>query len=170
VEHRLQVLPAVRRIAQAEACGDLAGQPTALQIPDCRFGALQLLLVVTGRIRQHLGQVRAGGRFRLTTEGRIGLRHRHADPGCEVLHRVDEAHPVVLHQEADGGAVRAAAETVIKLLGRAHRERRRLLGVERTAGGVIGPGPLQLHRRLDNVDDVDAGEQVLDEGLRNHGA
>src|SRR5690606_13807731 len=74
----------------------------------------------------------------------------------------------VLHQEADRRAMRAAAETVIELLGRAHRERRRLLPVERTQAEEIGARFLQPHRAPDDVDDVDPGEQILDECLRNH--
>src|SRR5581483_10705781 len=74
-----------------------------------------------------------------------------------------------LHEEGDRVAVRAAAEAVVELLGRAHRERRRLLAVERAAGGEVGAGLLERDVTLDHVDDVDAVEQFLLERVRNHG-
>ena len=65
--------------------------------------------------------------------------------------RVEELEPVVLHQEAERGAVRAAAEAVVELFVRAHPERRRLLVVERAAGLPLAPGLLQLDARADDV-------------------
>jgi hypothetical protein len=67
--------------------------------------------------------------------------------------------PPYSHQEADRGAVSAAAEAVIELLGRAYRERRRLLAVKRTAGAEIGAGFLERDVAIDDVDDVDPGQQ-----------
>ncbi|MNC95153.1 hypothetical protein D3C83_121990 [compost metagenome] len=64
--------------------------------------------------------------------------------------------------------MRAAAEAVIELLGRAHGEGRRFLAVERAARDVIRAGALQLHVPIHHFDDVDPAEKVLDEGLRNH--
>src|SRR5687768_1657022 len=95
------------------------------------------------------------------------FRHFHADRLREILHRVDEAKAPVFHEETDGGAVCSAAEAVIELLCRAHRERRRLFRMKRAAGGVIRPGAFQLHIAVDDFDDVDAVEQVLDELLRD---
>ena len=61
--------------------------------------------------------------------------------------------------------MRAAAEAVVELLVRAHGERRRLLVVERAAGLVLAPGALQLHAAADHLDDVGAGDQLVDEVL-----
>ena len=55
----------------------------------------------------------------------------------------------------------AAAEAVIELLGRTDRERRGFLAVEGAAGGQVGAGFLQRDIALDDVDDVDAVEQIL---------
>jgi hypothetical protein len=40
--------------------------------------------------------------------------------------------------------------------------------VKRAAGNVVGARALQLHVAVDHVDDIDAAEQFLDEGLRDH--
>ena len=73
----------------------------------------------------------------------------------------------MFHQEADGRAVRAAAEAVVELLGGRHREGRRLFIVERTQPLVVGSRLAQLDGLADHVDDIDAGQQLLDEGLRD---
>ncbi len=65
----------------------------------------------------------------------FALRHLHAGAAGQFLDGVDEAHALVFHDEADGRAVRAAAEAVVELLGRADREGRRFLVVEGAAGG-----------------------------------
>jgi len=43
------------------------------------------------------------------------------------------------------------------------------VAVERTAGLVVLSGFFQRHTAIDDVDDVDAGEQGIDEIARNHG-
>ncbi len=102
----------------------------------------------------------------LSSAGRERLaRHGQADPTGQFLYRIDKAHVIVFHQEADRGAVRAAAEAVIELLGLADTEGRGLFVVERTAGHVIAPGLFQRHARIDHIDDVDAGHELIDELL-----
>src|SRR5690606_4916758 len=71
--------------------------------------------------------------------------------------------------EADRRAVRAAAEAVIELLLRADRERWRLLVVKGTAGVILAPDLLQRHARIDHLDDVEAVDEVVDEGLGDAG-
>ncbi len=44
------------------------------------------------------------------------VRHLQADRRGQILDRLDEADAGMLHQEADGAAVRTAAEAVIELL------------------------------------------------------
>lgn len=39
--------------------------------------------------------------------------------------------------------------------------------MERTAGVVFAPGLFQWHPGIDDFDNVDAVQQVIDEGLRN---
>ncbi len=83
----------------------------------------------------------------------------------QVLHRVDEAQAEVVGQKADRVAALAAAEAVIELLGRADRERRRFLGMERAQSGEVGAGLLQLHMPADHLHDVGARDQILEKDL-----
>ena len=73
----------------------------------------------------------------------------------------------MLGQEVDRTAVGAAAETVIELLGGADRERRRLFIVKRAQTQQVCAPFAQLHISADDIDDIDAREQFLDEGFRN---
>ena len=107
--------------------------------------------------------------WRLGAVGFAGFRHRQADVLRQRRHRVGKAHVLIFHQEAERGAVRAAAEAVIELLGRADREGGGFFAVEGAAGLVILPGFFQRHAPVDDVDDVDAGEQGVDEIARDHG-
>jgi hypothetical protein len=94
-------------------------------------------------------------------------RHLEARARGQVLDGLDEAEVVVLHDEAERGAVRPAAEAVIELLVGADRERRGLLVVERAAGLVFPAGALQLHAAADHLDDVGARDEFVDEVLRD---
>src|SRR5262249_61967405 len=85
----------------------------------------------------------------------------HPDALRELLHRLDVAEPGVLHQEPDRVAVRAAAEAVVELLRLAHRERGRLLAVERAQPDPVRAALLQRHPARDDGDDVDAVEQIV---------
>ena len=68
---------------------------------------------------------------------------------------------VALHHEAEDVAALAAAEALPRFAAGRHRERRRLLAVERAQALVRGPGLLQLDRLADDVDDA---ELALDFG------
>ncbi|CFO05538.1 Uncharacterised protein [Bordetella pertussis] len=57
----------------------------------------------------------------------------------------------------------AATETVIELLGRTDSERRAFFVVKRAKTKQVGPTLAQLHISPDDVNDVDPGEQILDE-------
>ena len=94
-------------------------------------------------------------------------RHLQPQAAGEVLDRLHEVHVLVLHEKADGGAVGPAAEAVVELLLGADGEGGRLLGVEGAAGDELAPGLLQRHVVADHVDDVDAGEELVDEVLRD---
>jgi hypothetical protein len=72
------------------------------------------------------------------------------------------------HQETDGCAVFATAETVIKLLGRAYGETGRFFAVKRAQARHVGASLLQLDIVADHVNDVDAIEKILDESRRYH--
>src|SRR5690606_22487837 len=56
-----------------------------------------------------------------------------------------------------------AAEAVVELLDRIDPERGRLLVVERAVGLVFAPRALQRHAGADQLDQIGAGDQVIDE-------
>ncbi len=85
----------------------------------------------------------------------------------ELLDRLGEGDTVIFHQEAQRRPVRSAAEAVIELLHRAHPEGGRLLVVERTACSELATRFFQLHASADELHDVRAGDQLVDERLRN---
>ena len=168
-EGLLQRLPLVGRVAEPEARGDLARQPAALEVVDGLAGRLELVAVEARRHRHRL--IKAFARVVMHgCRAAAIVGHLQADLGSELLDRVDEAQSAVLHQEADRAAVHAATEAVVELLGRADRERGGFLAVEGAAGEVVGAALLEREVAFDDVDDVDAGKQFLDEGLGNHRA
>src|SRR5690606_25861798 len=103
-----------------------------------------------------------------TLAGAAGLfRHGHADAGRKAAHGLGERRPGVLGQEPQRGSVRAAAEAMVELLGRADAERRRLFIVKRAQTQQVCAPFAQLDVPADDVDDIDARKQFLNEGIRN---
>jgi len=100
------------------------------------------------------------------TERLFGNRHPHRVRQC--AHRFREAGGGVFHQELDGGAMRAATEAMVELLGRTDGERRRFFVVKRAQAKQVGPALAQLHVAPDDVDNIDAGEQILEKRLWDH--
>ena len=162
----LQRLPVVGGVAEAEARGDFARQAAALQVIDGAAGGLELIVVEACSQAHCLVEAFAAVVLRAGAASVVG--DLQADLGGEFLHRVDEAEPAVFHQEAECAAMHAAAEAVIELLGRADRERSGFLAVERAAGEVVRTALLQRDVAFDDVDDIDARQQFLNEGLGNH--
>jgi hypothetical protein len=171
-EHAGQPAPARRRVTQPEAGGDLAGQAAALQVVDRLGRRLQLRAVVLRCALQHVGQRQPALGQALALLAVLGadllLRHLHAHGLRQVGDGVDEAHAGVFGQEADGVAAGPAAEAVVELLGRADREAGRLLGVKGAQPHQVGAAALELHVAADHVDDVDTGQQVLQEAGGDH--
>jgi hypothetical protein len=137
-----------------------------------RGRVLELAAVVFGGAFQHLAQrglVRACLQCALLF-GRVRrvVGHGHADLLRQVGHGIAEAHAGMLHQEADGVAMRAAAEAVIELLGRVDAEARRFFAVEGAQPHVVGAAALELDVAADDLDDVDARQQVLQEAGWDH--
>jgi hypothetical protein len=157
-----QPVPLVRRPADAEGRGGRAADAARLEVADGLGVVLELLLVEAGRRLEGAVQVGAAVRARR-------LLARHFQPGerGEFLDRLGEAEVLVVHQEPQRRAVRAAAEAVIELLGRADGERRRLLAVEGAAGLVLAPRLLERHTRIDHLHDIRAAHQFVNEAGRN---
>ena len=161
VKHGLKVLPFFRRKTQTEMRRDFARQTAPFQVIDRLGRAAQLLAVIIAghphRVAQAGGHRRLGASRRaITADGRGFARHRHAHRLRQVRYRLGKTQAGVLHQETDGGAVRATTEAMIKLLGRADRKRRAFLVMERAQTHKIGAALLQLHKTADHLDNVDA--------------
>src|SRR5574339_902136 len=85
----------------------------------------------------------------------------------QLLDRLDEIEMVVLHQKTDSCTVRAATEAMIELLGGTDAEGGGLLVVKRAAGDVIAPSLFQGDACVNDLDDIRAGEEIIDEVLRD---
>ena len=158
VEH---VAPAVRCIPDAEALGGGAVDTPTLDVVDGLRRVLEAGLPVTGHgVEERKQLVIAACRF-VAFVARDLYAHRVG----EAFDRLDETHVIVFHQETDRGAVRAAAEAVVETLGGTHRKRRRLFIVERAAGLELAARLLELHAATDDLDDIRAGNQVVDKIL-----
>jgi hypothetical protein len=164
----LQRAVAVRRVADGKARAGVGIDATAVQVGTRLVVAFQLLLEeAAGRIQR--GVLVAAVVLLLLAARVVLARHFHADALGQLVDRVEELEAVVVHQEADRGAVRAAAEAVVELLGRRDVEAGRALVVERAARFVFLALALERDARVDHLDDVGAGKQVVDERVGKSG-
>ena len=166
LEHLRERRPAVGGVTQAVAGDDVGVQPAPLQI-GLRFGAdFELLGVKIGGgahgVFQRLLLFFALGTLGGVFARRVAvMRHYHTDAVGKLLHRFGKRQPLMLHHKADGRAVGAAAEAVVKLLGRADGKRGRLFFVERAAGHVVGAAFFQRHVLVDHINDIGFGQQFV---------
>ena len=167
-----EVVPAIRRVTNAEIGGDTAIQPPPFQVGDGLFclRPAQLLLEPAVGFGDNFHQQR-GGFFAGFAAGfsRIPARlprvlDRHLQPGTfrQLFDRLDETQIGVFHQETDGGAVRAATEAMVKLLDLAYRKRRSFFFVERAASLIFRALSGQRHAPVDDLDDIDPHQQLVD--------
>ena len=154
-QHRV---PGVRRVPDAEATGRRPVDAALLQIRDRGFaraqrGAIDLIRLAQQRVELVVV---------VFAFGLAGVLARHLESHHlgERLDGLGKLEVVVSHQEADRGAVRAAAEAVVEAFRRADRERRRLLAVKRAEAFVVAAGPLQRDAGADDLDDVGAGDRA----------
>ena len=173
LEHLGERLPAFGCVAQAVMFDDVGIEAALLQIVLRRRIEFELLAVEIGG--------RLGGFFQcllffLAFGALLGIvgsafyvRHRHAGAVGQILHRFAEAQSLILHDKTDGRAVCAAAEAVVKLFAGAHRKRRRFFFVKGAAGHIICAAFFQRYVLVDDVDDIDFGQQLVYEIGWNHG-
>ena len=103
--------------------------------------------------------------------GDVFLWHLHAHLLGQGLHRLHKLHARVLAQKGDGIAAFAAAKAMEKLFDRADAERGRFFPMKRAQPHEVGPAFFQRYITPNHIDDIDALEQVLEEGGRNrHGS
>ncbi|CCJ86121.1 hypothetical protein BN133_2498 [Cronobacter dublinensis 582] len=82
--------------------------------------------------------------------------------GGQLFDGLDEFELVVIHQEVDSVAVRAATEAVIKLFFAVYGERRGFFIMEGTARVVVLALLLELYPCVYQVDDIGASQQIID--------
>ena len=159
----LDPIPSPRRQADGEALEDFRAQPALAQVG--------LGLFPGGRFVEPL-PVACGGGLEQVVDAGVDFRpagafpgHLHASQRRQRFHRLRERQAVEFHQEADAGAVGAAAEAVVTV--RVDVEGRRLLLVEGAQAGVPVADPPQFHATADHLGGIDALDQRVDEGLRN---
>ena len=109
-----------------------------------------------------------GGRALPILLGALVGGDAHADPLGKIIYRVRERHAAVLHEEADGIAVRTAAKTMVGLACGTDREARRLFVVEGAQSLVANARFFELNMLPDHVNDVGSAEEILDKLRRNH--
>jgi hypothetical protein len=166
-KHRCQRLPGIRRVADTEPRGNGPREAARLEVFDRVRRLLQLATIELCRLQCDSGKVESL-LAPVSLAGPVDAGHDETGLAGELLDGVGEALAPVLDQEADCGAVSATPEAVVELLGRAHGERRRFLAVERAARLVVSARFFERDVPIDNVDDVDTGQQRLDEIVRNH--
>ena len=110
-----------------------------------------------------------GGRGRLVIFTGPLLRDLEARASGQVFDGLRKRQAQVLHQKTHGRAMGPAAKAVIELLAGTDRKRGGLLGVKRAQPAVVDAGLFELHITADELDDVDALKQCVNEGLGNHG-
>ena len=86
-----------------------------------------------------------------------GRRQRHSGAGCQFAHDLYEAHVGIVHQESDGSAVGAAAETVVELFILADGKGGGLLVMKRAAGVIVFSGFFQSDPLIDQIDNIGSG-------------
>ena len=92
----------------------------------------------------------------------------HADSLGQITYRIRERHAAVLHEEANGVAVRTAAKTMVGLARGTDREARRLFVVEGAQALVADARFFELNMLPDDVNDVGSAEEILEKLRRNH--
>ena len=123
-----QAAPALGRIAQTEGPGDLARQSATLEVVNRPRRVFQVFDVGDAGFFEHAGQrglllahLRGAG---TVLRADVVLGHLQTVLLRQVFDGLNECHAGMLHQEADGVAVFAATEAVVKLFGRADRKGR----------------------------------------------
>ena len=160
-----QLVPRVRRITDREALQRLGAEAALCEVIAGARLARELLPVVARDAGHQLIERFIG--TRCAALGAAFVRHLESEASRELLHRLGKRHVIVIHEEAEHRAVLAAAKAVIELLVGAHPEGGRFLGVERAAGFVLAARFLQRHACADELHDIGARDERVDEVLRD---
>ena len=168
-----QRAPTVGGVTQAVNRGNFTAEAACLQIVNRARRDFELLAVVVVGLRQGLTQGGLTGFFgggqRPFFWRAVIFGHGHSGLLRQVAHRIGKADTQVFHQEADRVAVHTATKAVVSLARGADHEAGRLFAVEWTQAFVVDAGFFQLDVTANNVNDVNAREQVLNEAGGDHG-
>ena len=162
----LQVVPAVGCVTQAKALLDVGIQAAICKIALRGFVFAEFVAEEHRRRIENVVKIRRVIAFSTCSFA----WNLYADAGGKFFDRIKEFKAVVLHQELDRAAVRAATKAVIELLGRAHRERGRALVMERATRTPVAASFFHHHALPDHVDDIDASQQVIKKRVGNTAA
>jgi hypothetical protein len=150
-----QPVPPVGCVAQAEAASGVAEEAPRPQVltsdPGRRVVEEQPVVEVDGGLVH--GHQPVAPQALLALVG-IVVAQRDREPGGQPLDGLHEAQSLVFLDELDDVAARCAAEAVVQLHVGTHRERRRLLGVERAQALVATADAFQRDVVADHGEDV----------------
>ena len=159
-----ETVPAIGRGAHAEAHGDAAADLSLLEIGANRrsLGTLQRLVVPARGVAVQLEHTAAE---LLRPAVVFLLRHGEIHPPRQKADRVRIGEVFDLHDEVDDAAALFAPEAVIELLVLQHMERGRFFIVKRAAAPVAPALARERDVSTDHVDNVVAGEQLVQKAL-----
>ena len=152
-EHR-----AARRQPEPELAADLLAEPAPGEVLAHRLargGLPEVALVEARRLLEQREQPLAPLALGVLARRLVLVLQLDAEPLGEPLDRAREVEVLRLADERDRVALRAAAEAVVELVDRVHREARRPLLVEGAAGRPARAGLAQLRPPTDQLDHVD---------------
>ena len=159
------IVPAVACVAQCETVNRFAGQAALLEVGARTLVFAERRPVMLGDVHHQRVEVVVAAVFGASL--RAFTRNFQTRTPGEFFHGLNEAEVVVFHEEADGGAMRAATEAVIELLYGVHVKRRGFFVVEGAAALRFAPAAFQCDARTHHFDNVDAGEELVNEMLGN---
>ena len=150
-----QYVEAVGRPSERELAGDVAVETAAAEIPARVAGVGRVEQPAMVEVDRSLhGRVQSLAALAVFGERGVVVAQRDVGARGEALDGLDEVEVFDLPQERDRVAALLAAEAVPNLHLGIHRERRRLLGVERTQAREPTSDTLQRHMLGDQRDDV----------------
>ena len=147
-------VPLVEAVAQAEGLDDVVAQPAAVEVAQTHGAAHLVLVEQAGKILlRKLRHVEQGialvvallllvGQFLFDDSDIVFL--------CKPAQRLGIGVVLVLHQETYSIAALAATKALVDALGRRHRERRRLLIMERTTANEVCSATFHRHKLSDD--------------------
>ena len=158
-----QIVPALRRVADAEAEDDILDQAPPLGVVSARLAVRPQKLLAVEPGRRLVGRVKP---LPIGPEPQelpiiLLLGQLHVGPLSEELHRLQEGQMLHVHDELDHGAAGVAAEAIEQLFIRGHGKGRRLLPVERTAGPELAALGLERHIGGDHLRYLVLGQKLV---------